>query len=637
MSLTDRIIGTFILGLAQIIATEIVLGVLFKQLHALPLFSINFILSLCVLFYALSDVKRRTLNIGYFQFAFREFRDEVSGIFILIKSDFITLSVFCLFLILVCWMIFIGYLFPAYTWDALWYHLPIIGYILQNGAIQELPNYSFIHQFINIFPKNIELIFLWNIIFLKSDVIADLSQLVFTLVGVLSIYSMAIKLRIEQRHALYSSLIFPFIPIIILQSTTNYVDVAVSILFIIAVNFLMSNHVEDYPIKGKRSIYYERRKYHLFLAGTATGILFGSKGSGPLFVGILCAAVLIRKMRKYFAAVRENNGGRYPFKRLFSLYLVCFIAPIIVMGGYWYMKNWFLYDNPVHPMEISVFGKTIFKGMYRGIIEPAPAIINRLSFMTRPFYVWLDNVEYYLYDSRLGGFGPVWLILFVPGFLISFVFALMKKHYKFLAISVIFIIVFLMYPRNWTPRYVIFLIGLGALSFGFAMNYIGDKKNVIRGISLLLVIYTIFTSNSPCITPEQIKKFINLPARERTVARLAPFNIDLHARQEYGYWIWISDHISDGDVLAYTFEPLFLSPLWNSSFTSKIAYVQSGSYNEWIGMLRKYNANYILIKTNSQEDKWIEMSYSLGWFGTREKFRVVYADDNYKIAGFEKI
>ncbi|MEF9426144.1 MAG: hypothetical protein L0956_02850 [Candidatus Mariimomonas ferrooxydans] len=73
----------------------------------------------------------------------------------------------------------LGYLFPSFTWDALWYHLPMVGYIMQSGAIQEVPASSFIIQFINSLPKNIELLFLWNIIFLKNDTIVDLTQLFF--------------------------------------------------------------------------------------------------------------------------------------------------------------------------------------------------------------------------------------------------------------------------------------------------------------------------------------------------------------------------------------------------------------------------------------------------------------------------
>jgi hypothetical protein len=122
---------------------------------------------------------------------------------------------------------------------------------------------------------------------------------------------------------------------------------------------------------------------------------------------------------------------------------------------------------------------------------------------------------------------------------------------------------------------------------------------------------------------------------------MAPFNIDLHARQEYGYWIWISDNISTGDTLAYTFEPLFLSPLWNSSFSNKIVYIRSDSFSEWKKELNAHSTDYIVIKTNSVEDGWIDkerqMGYSLGWLGqVHEKFKVVYSDENYKILKFRR-
>jgi hypothetical protein len=120
------------------------------------------------------------------------------------------------------------------------------------------------------------------------------------------------------------------------------------------------------------------------------------------------------------------------------------------------------------------------------------------------------------------------------------------------------------------------------------------------------------------------------------LAMHAPFNIDMHVRQEYGYWIWISRHVARGDTLAYTFEPLFFSPLWNSSYSSRIAYVKEKSYNGWVEGLKKRDATYVLIKTNSQEDKWIKLSYSMSWLGSKERFNVVYADSNYTIAKFER-
>jgi len=511
-------------------------------------------------------------------------------------------------------------------------HMPIVGYIMQSGAIQEIANNSFIEQFINIFPKNIELLFIWNIIFLKSDILTDLSQMLFTLVGVLTVCSLALKLKVSEKNAVYSALLFFFIPIVILQSTTNYVDVAISVLFLVALNYLISDGVLTSQGSELRINNEKQRKIFLLLGGLSTGILLGAKGSGPLFIVILSGLVSIQKIKKHIIYAR-NPGMFKEYRVLASVnsYLVFFIAPALLMGSYWYIKNWVLYDNPVYPMEVSILGTVLFKGLYKGIIEPAPDIINRLSFFTRPLYVWLENIEYYLYDSRLGGLGPIWFILFIPSLALSLLHAAKKRKYHFLIIAAIVMTGFLLYPRNWTPRYVIFIVGLGALSFGYALQYFNGRDRLIRIIALLLTAYTFLTANSPIVTPVKIKHFMNLPAKERTIARLAPSNIDLHARQEYGYWIWISDNIKAGDTLAYTFEPLFHAPLWNSNFSSSIAFVKAETYNDWLKGLAQYKATFVLVRSKSKEDKWVEASFSLQWMGMKEKFNVVYADDHYTI------
>jgi hypothetical protein len=639
LSLADRITGAFVLSLTQIIATEMLLGVLFKKLSAAPLFFFNILISTGVLFLAfLIDRDPGYIDKpNFIASLFNELSNKIIDFSRIMKNDWILLCIFCLFLISLCWIMLVGYLFPSYAWDALWYHLPIVGHIMQNGAIQEIANHSFIDQFMNIFPKNIELFFLWNIIFLQNDIVTDLSQLIFTVIGVCTVYNIAVKLGVTEKHAMYSGLLFFFTPVIILQSTTNYVDVATAVLFLIAVNYLMYGNSGHVPNDKMETLLLRKRKLTVFFAGLTTGILFGSKGSGPLFVIVLSAVFLIQEFVHHFRCLPLKK--RNVFKITVKFYFLFFAVPVLFIGGYWYIKNWILYGNPVHPMEISLFNITIFKGMYKGIIEPAPEVIKRLSFLTRPLYVWIENTEYYLYDSRLGGLGPIWFILFLPGLLFSLVFAGIRKKYDFLAVFLIFAAAFLLYPRNWTPRYVIFIVGLGALSFGLLLDYFSARERVLRVIALFFVGYTFFAAQSPCVTPEQIKKFIQLPAHERTIARHAPFNIDLHARQEYGYWIWISNNIAKGDTLAYTFEPLFLSPLWNNSYSSKIAYVKSDAYKEWLESLRDSNVTYILVRRHSPEDKWIEKErsvyYSLRWFGNvTEKFKVVYMDRNYKIIEF---
>ncbi len=274
--------------------------------------------------------------------------------------------------------------------------------------------------------------------------------------------------------------------------------------------------------------------------------------------------------------------------------------------------------------------------MYKRIIEPVPGYINRVKFFKRAVIVWVENIEYYLYDSRLGGLGPIWFVLFIPSLAFSLLHAVKNRKYHFLVIAATIIAGFLLYPRNWTPRYVIFIVALGALSFGYAINYFNRRDRLIRIIALLLTVYTFLTANSPSVTPSKVKHFINLPANERTIARHAPSSIDLHARQEYGHWSWISDNIRAGETLAYTFEPLFLSPLWNNNFSSSIVFVKAEKYNDWLTGLERNKATYILVRSKSKEDKWMEASYSLKKMGIKERFKVEYADDNYKTIRFLK-
>ncbi|HDO25242.1 MAG TPA: hypothetical protein ENG95_01190, partial [Nitrospirae bacterium] len=422
---TDRLIAVFIAGLAQIIITELLLGVVFEKLYSTPLFLLNALISSGVLVLAVVSGGSKGL--------LDEIRDETIRIFKIIRGDLVLLSIFILFVISVCWTIFLGYLFPSYSWDALNYHLPMVGQIMQSGTIMENPTPSFVQQYMNIFPKNINLFFLWNIIFLKSDVIADLSQLFFTLAGVITIYSMAVKLKINEKYAIYSALLFFFTPVLILQSTINYVDVAVSMLFLIAINFLMYDNLEDYTDLNAKALLLKQREFPVLMSGVATGILLGAKPIGPFFIVAIASAIVVREFIKNFAMLNTIPAKkRYLLKEGLKTYTVYFITPVILIGGYWYIRNWIFHGNPVYYLDISVFNVTIFKGLRKGWGESVPEIFNNLGHFARLFHVWLERVSYYMYDSRLSGFGPIWFILFLPGIVFSVIYSAAKKKYNFL-------------------------------------------------------------------------------------------------------------------------------------------------------------------------------------------------------------
>ncbi len=634
LSFVDRLIGTSVLGLAQIILTEMVLGLIFKRLYADPLFWMNICISSSLLSITLSINNGLSL-IGK---VIDELNEKVAGFYRIIRADIILLAIFSLLVIKICWLIFIGYLFPSYTWDSLSYHLPIVGNIMQSGAIVENPANFQIDTFINIFPKNMELFFIWNIIFLKNSSIIDLSQLPFAIVGILTTYSIAVKLDIRGKSALYSSFLFFFTPVVILQINTNYIDIAVSVLLLTIINFLF--YENPYYNNGSSAVVgKDNRRFPIVLAGVAAGILLGSKGSGPLFAIIIFSAIIVQEFIKHRRQIyiRDSAGKSTIIRRSIIPYLIYFFLPLFLLGSYWYIKNWVFYGNPVYPMEIAVFDITIFKGLYKKMLDPVPSLIENSSYLLRLFHVWTEKVEFYLYDSRLSGFGPLWFILLLPSLIFAYINSLMRKQYNWLFISILLIMIFAIHPRNWTTRYTIFMVALGAVSYGFVIDFFSRKDRVLGIIALALATYTFLTVNSPCVMPSKIREFIDLPAKERTIARHKPFNIDIHVSQEYGYWTWISDNVEAGDTVAYTFEPLFLTPLWNDGFSSKTIYVDSNNYDDWLKQLKNRNVTYVLLRQHTEEDGWIESSYNVlsgmrEQSGNREEeFTMVYTDDNYKI------
>ena len=645
LSFADRVSGTFILGLAQIIFTQMVLGVLFKKLFATPLFVLNVTVSLVILIF----IFRR--KPGFPTGILSELYKKLKWFLNAIKSDWILFSVFILFFISLCYLIFTGYLFPSYSWDSQFYHLPIIGFILQSGAIENIPYNSLIYTFINVFPKNIDLFFLWNVIFLKSGTIVDLSQLPFTIAGMLAIYSMAVKLKIRDKYAVYCGLLFFFAPVMILQSTTNYVDIAISVLFLMAVNFLMCPRVlllqessgSALPFKSTCEVdpVPPRRWIGLLLAGVTAGILLGAKGSGPLFIFALSIVFIINEFRGRVSLKRHGytaeSKKQFSLKKIIFKYFVLFVLPVILLGSYWYIQNWIYYNNPVYPFQVILFDRILFPGPFTEILHSGPDFLKEMPALFRPFYVWLEKVEYYSYASELSGSGPLWFILFLPALVLSVIYAFWKKKYDFLLLALVIVFVFLLHPNNWNTRYVIFLFALGSLSFAIIMNTFDKRAKILQSICFLFVAYTFFAVVSPSVTPEKIKEFIHLPANARTIARMEPYSLNETQRGNYRLWAWISKNMSGGDILVYTFHPNLLGPFWNSDFSNKIVYVKEHKFEKWVNTLDEINADYVLVlvRPRSMEYFWLTKLSKLRndpkWTPVYNKFRPVYSDSDYVV------
>ena len=226
-SFIDRLLGAFVLGISQIILTEVALGFAL-QLVSLHLFLLNIVVSTGILIFA--GISREELLKQ-----FKEAGKSLADFFNLVFRHKILSIILVLSVVQVCWWAFQAWLFPPYAYDAMVYHLPKVAHILQINGIEEFATGSI---WVNMPPFNIELLFLWNVIFLGNDILVNGTQIVFALFAVLAIYGIARKVGIGPRNASFA-MIFLFVPIVIQQATTSYIDLAVSAMFVIAVNFML--------------------------------------------------------------------------------------------------------------------------------------------------------------------------------------------------------------------------------------------------------------------------------------------------------------------------------------------------------------------------------------------------------------
>ena len=225
------------------------------------------------------------------------------------------------------WMITAAVLLPPRGIDDLVYHLPPIYQDAQAHRLELLP-VTLRDTFA--FPFNGEFLFLWPLVFFHDDRFVDLGQFVVALFGVLVVYALARRFDASVRLATFVGLLFLFIPVVLGQSGSDYVDVIACVfhlaLLVAAVRFYQTGALGD-----------------LAMAGIATGFLAGVKDSMPIFIAALQPILWLRFFRDGTVA---TGARRYAVYWLLGLPL----------SLYWPLRNLLRFGNPLYPMRVTLTG-----------------------------------------------------------------------------------------------------------------------------------------------------------------------------------------------------------------------------------------------------------------------------------------
>jgi len=315
----DNSITVGILYIAQIVLYETFLGALHLLTHLNLL-----VLSLSSFFLVLLICRKDTK----WEFA------EISEIYQEVRG-YLRENRLLQIVLLVCLFIFLSQLFsslltPPYEGDSLGNRLPKVIDWLQGHSLayQESPQW--------LYPGNAELISLWLIIPFHNDLLVNLQNFPLLFLALLSIYSLCRKIGVGEKWACYGALLFFSAPIARaeLGTATNYL--AISTLFLVSLNYIFS--------------YQEYKKMaSVLLLSISLGLLLGIKQSGIAYTFVLLLIYLFANR------VKIKSMGRD---------LLIILSGMLIFGGYWHIRNYFLVQNPVAPAEIRVFGKEMFRGPF---------------------------------------------------------------------------------------------------------------------------------------------------------------------------------------------------------------------------------------------------------------------------------
>lgn len=208
---------------------------------------------------------------------------------------------------------------PPANWDSLNYHLtfPARWYKDERLSLVITP---FADMATTYYPINAELVFLWFLLPSGSVVVSDIAQSPFVLGGFVAAYGIGKILGFDTRAALWAGILSLFIPMVMINGALwSYNDVVMGVSFVIAVYFALC-------------FVREATKIRAILCGISLGLFIGTKG-----LSILFAAPLI----VYIAMCICKNR-----KRGFATKAVAMLLPIVLFGGYTYIRNWIVAKKP---------------------------------------------------------------------------------------------------------------------------------------------------------------------------------------------------------------------------------------------------------------------------------------------------
>lgn len=471
-------------------------------------------------------------------------------------------SIFFLFLGMVSLTaLLFGMMTPETANDSLCYHLYLPKLFLRENGIVVTP------LFINtIHPFFMEILYTFALS-IQGDVLAKFFHFLTGVLAAVLIFSYVRRFA-KANYALYGALLFLTTPGIINQMGMTYVDVALALFSLLAL-ISMLRWIET------------QRAGWLALSGIFCGTCLSVKYLGAIPVFSVGLIFLSQKIKQ--------KSPTSLFLRDFFILASCILA----FSGYWYIRNYFQFGNPVYPYFYDIFksGDPAIHHDY-DTVGISKTILN---FLQLP---WLITMHPQLFEGYGDQLGPAYLAFF-PAILLSW--ASIPWASLILFVSVFYIVAWFFLGQ--ILRFLFPALPGLAILFSIALSRFSDKKRVdnalkglVGGILLFQTVLSVYHYRFayPVVLGfESKEKYLSRTERSYDVAQ------------------WVNQKLSSDSKILFADEThLFY---FNQDVSREIHYEQTTQYSALksvaaiIEQLRKDGITHILYAYQNSSDDYRQL------------------------------
>ncbi len=455
--------------------------------------------------------------------------------------------------------------------DANTYHLPRVAEWIQSGSLF-VPHLPVKRVY---WPAGFELLQTWWAVFPHHDAVVEAAGVPFFVMALAAVFILGRNLGLQRLTAAWCSLLFAFTPAFALNATSSKNDIAVAALYL----YLAA--IWTKPVSRRIA----GRRWLLTFIAACLGIgikpTMGFIVPGLFFLGMI--------------GLRKTDI-RWCRMSAISLWTVAFASAALLLGSYWYARNWIRFGNPFYPTSVHIISTAAgtAEGSQQGAFSLASAAANWHMLCTKKIYDL--GLPYNPDLPSMTGWG--WFVFSCgAGCLLWSIFV--NQHFRWAALSFLtslFLLFGWVTPDLWNMRFAQWFPALAALAFGVTIQH--QKMLPSARVAMIFIAFVTTALNGLSILgngyarPEEWIAFMEMPVSQRAL-RLGGIvkQRSIDERIPAGETVLF---IAEGDDAFY--------PLYGPGFTRRIIYPDD-KQGGMAASMKRYGARYLYFPDHIQKIK----------------------------------